>query len=159
MHLWKTSELVSELQTGAVSERDKMLYVLITGIAYALMSDPMFSIGLEYSSLDGVGLVLFILITVLGTLYAYKQNRDGDNRDFITRVACLAVPIGVRYFLVALIGGTVIAITEGMVTVTTGSETTYQTTPAQLIFMTTLAALYYWSLGKRIAEVARIREA
>jgi hypothetical protein len=159
MHLWKTSELVAELRAGTVSEKDKMLYVLVTGIAYVVMSDPIFSIGLEYSTLDALGLALLTVITVLGTLYTYKRNREGDDRDFITRVACLAVPIGVRLLLVALIGGLVVGIIEAVLSGSSNTEHTYQTTPLQLGFVATITTLYYRSLGERIADVARGRDA
>ena len=159
MYLWKTSNLVAELKAGTMSEKDKMLYVLITGLAYGVMSDPLFSVGIEYSILDWAGLVLMIFTTVLGTLYGYKMNREGDNRDFITRYVSLSVPVGVRLFLVALVGGVIIGFVEGAFTDGSERDSTNQTTLTQLVFMTTLSAFYYSILGERIEDVSKSSDA
>ena len=159
MYLWKTSSLVAELKAGAVSERDKMLYVLVTGLAYGLMADPLLSVDLEYSALDWVGLVLMIATTVVGTLYGYVKNRDGDNQDFITRYISLSVPIGVRLLLVALVGGVAIGFLDEEIFDGGEGGPTNQTTPLQLIFLTAVSALYYWLLGKRLEDVSKRSDA
>ena len=155
MYLWKTSDLVAQLKAGTVSEKDKMLYVLVTGLGYGIMSDPLFSIGLEYSMLDWVGLVLMILTTTVGTLYAYTKNRNGDDQDFITRYISLSVPIGIRLIVVGVVGAVAIGFIEGGTSDGIESDPKNKTTLLQLIFWTVAVAFYYWFLGKRIEDISK----
>ena len=154
MYLWKTTELVGELRANTVSEKDKMFYVLATGLACGLGSDPLFSIGLEYSVLDGINLALMLIVTIVGTLFVYRKNQKGDNRDFVTRFVCLSVPLGVRLIAIALISGFTIGIFESYLSGGNGSDGGNQTTPIQIIFRTAIAIIFYKMLGTHIEAVA-----
>ena len=159
MYLWKTSRLVEELKIDAVSEKDKMLYVLTTSLVYALICDPLFATEVEYSSLDWANLFLTIAITALGTLYTFKKNRDGDNRDFITRYTALSVPIGFRLILLSLAGGIAIGFIEGAFSDAVEGSPSNETTLLQLSFFTGAGAVYYWLLGRGIESVAKRSDA
>jgi hypothetical protein len=103
MYIWRVKSLIEDLRVERVPERDKMLYLLVTGIFYVLISDPFIYIGLKYTWLDGASLAIRLASLVVGILYVYRINKAIDNRDFITRFVCLSVPITVRVLALAVL--------------------------------------------------------
>jgi len=98
MYLWNVDKLVAELKEGRVSERDKLLYLLLNGVGVDIVSDSYFNQSFGYSNVDFANTAVNLLFTVAGTIFIYLKNKAGDNLDLITRCLCLGTPIGFRVF-------------------------------------------------------------
>ena len=158
VYIWKTKSLISELREDKVSEIEKLKYVIFMGVVYAVFSDPLVVFSVEYSYIAVINLVSVVLITVLGTIYAFKKNSSGDNKHFVTRYICLGVPIGVKIFLLALILGILVAIIDTEL-LGQGFEYSEEVIPqptsfTQVVVTALVLVLYYFYLGKAIRETA-----
>jgi len=158
VYIWKTKNLISDLKEGKVSEKEKLKYVIFLGVAYAVLSDPAISIGIEYSAMDAINLVLVVVLTVFGIIYAYKMNCKGDNTDFITRYTCLSIPIGTKIFCLALVAGILVGIldiafmSEGIESI--DESLAMPTSLTQVVVTALIMVLFYYYLGKGIYEVS-----
>lgn len=97
MNLWRYDELANRLKAGKVSELEKFYYFFVFMLVAYLGSISNFS-----SSFNGLqkintllSLVSLVIYTV-GLSCLYKTNQKGDGKNFMERMICLAIPIGVR---------------------------------------------------------------
>ncbi len=102
MYLWKVNDLVNDLREEKVTESESAKYVILLGVLYALGSDPIFSIGLEYTVFDTISTLIVVISTFIGTYYCYSKNRSGDNKEFLSRYICLSVPISMRLIVIII---------------------------------------------------------
>ena len=42
-------------------------------------------------------------IIIIGTYVCYQSNKEGDNKNFMERMVCLSLPIGLRFLVLSLI--------------------------------------------------------
>ena len=146
-----------------------MLYLLFNGVVFALLSSPPFfdslessavdSIGDDYSVIDAVRFISTIAITIAGTLFGYIANRDGDNRDFITRFVCLSVPVAIRMIAIALIVAFPVGVVGGLLSLGKYCESTYRVELFLMVWEMVILGLFYVVLCARIGEVAKGRAA
>ena len=155
MYFWKVDALVADLKTGAVTQKDECLYILLIVL---LLSFATMMSGLKDSPFhiyDLVDLILTPLLNILGVLYCYQVNSKGDNRDFILRVCCLGLPV-VSRILVFTLPLQILAATVGFIL--SGSDITddasIPTTLLEVAGSAVIMVLYYWYLASKIKAVA-----
>ena len=109
MYWWRINPLKAELASGAVSESEKLkylmamllLYVISGEVSYlAAQADP----GDTLTATDWLSSALFVITTFIGTYYCYRRNRAGDAKCFIERFVCLSWPITIRFLAIMLLG-------------------------------------------------------
>jgi len=148
MYLWKSKKLVADLKNEGLSEKEKLKYMLFWGVATLIASDPILHVGNPYTSTDTIISILMFIITIIGTVFCYKANKNGDNTDFITRYVCLSIPIGIKAitFLILLL---TILIT---IAVTLDFEVFEEGSITELVFEASLVTAFvvyiYYSLVK-----------
>ncbi len=97
--------LARKLKTNTLSELQQLWYYLVfviigvlltsyTAIEFLAMPSSMWS----YLS-DATAL----LLTIVGTIWVFRTNVSGDNRQFIARCTCLGFPIGVQTLLLTIV--------------------------------------------------------
>lgn len=87
--------------------------------------------------------LLMVCITIIGTWLCYRTNRNGDNKDFITRYICLWIPIAIRIALLG-IAALMIYVPLGMVLI--GPEYLESDTWLDALFIVVFVSLFYWRL-------------
>lgn len=91
MYLWNVNALVKDLREDKMSENEKLKYYLLSGVvALALPHE------LDLFTILDIG------VFIIGTYLCFEANSKGDNRNFITRMICLEIPLGIRYVLILL---------------------------------------------------------
>jgi hypothetical protein len=153
MYIWKPNNLAIDLRNNNVSEKEKLKYTLFWVLAMVIFSDPAIYIGYEYVLNDTI-------ISAAGTIYCYKINKRGDNKDFISRYICLSIPVGIR--ALAVLAFVIIAIViidlSFEMNVLGGEEEVFTTTIPEIIIFSIFMVYLYFYLGKFI-EIASKKNA
>ena len=110
MYLFRTNRLVEDFQNDAVSQKDTMKYLilflvgsLLINFCYELLfyiDDPSLS-GLSQETVI-IKYFIFVVITITGGYLCYRKNYQGDNKLFIERFICIAVPVSIRIVLLSV---------------------------------------------------------
>jgi hypothetical protein len=99
MRIWRTKKLVEELARGALSEREKVTYLVITAVMWttaALIPDPK-----PWTIFDNIRL-LSIAITISGYVMCFRVNQAADGRLFVERAVIISLPLTFRIFVAPL---------------------------------------------------------
>ena len=102
MYFWRINNLISDLGSGRIAERQKMYYYLagsllsLLSIAVSLLLPAMPNI---YTVLN---ILLSLLLTAAGILLCFEANARGDGEEFLTRMVCLSWVINIRLLSVLI---------------------------------------------------------
>jgi len=100
MYIWKIEPLIDELKLGEVSQKDQFKYALAFSLLTAIASDPLLTVGIEYTSMDSISSVIMLIVTIVGLWFCYRVNENADNKDFILRFFTLGLPISIRFIAI-----------------------------------------------------------
>ncbi len=102
MYWFNSSKLADDFREGRVDERERFKYYLASLIAWSVVVQALIFSGtvLDVESLVSAGANLIVI--VVGTVLCYRENRRGDDKDFIPRMICLGWPAGVLIALAVL---------------------------------------------------------
>ena len=152
MYLWKTKALAERLKNDSLSQKDHfwylLLFVTINSVIIELSVYDIQPVTIIYITQS----LLMVSITIIGTWLCYRTNRNGDNKDFITRYICLWIPIAIR---IALLGFSVLMVYVPMGILLIGSEYLESDTWLDSLFIVVLAALFYWRLYAAIRLISQ----
>ncbi len=154
MYFWKTNKLESDLNRGSLTQNDRYKYLLafmiITVVCIEMSSYvpelPSLTRLVESSSV--------FLATILGTMYCYKTNREGDNSDFIDRFICLYLPIFIRLMVFFSIIFSLYMILGFALLGDSFDKFTDSTNWIDVIFIVGFEIIFYWKLSASIRKVA-----
>ncbi|MBT3455801.1 hypothetical protein HN446_01945 [bacterium] len=117
MYIWRVGKLVEEFKNGTLTEQEKVKYVIsfclfqATGLtvyswvplSYRILFINTFSylsrvLPKAYAPkiafmLEALFMAAPFLLTALGIWYCYRENKKGDDKNFVDRFVCLSVPI------------------------------------------------------------------
>ena len=135
-----------------MTEKDKLRYVIFAAVVQFLFASP----GALYMIQQPTTLAVYgiwIAIAVIGILYCFRANQDGDGRNFIERFVCLGAPLFLRW--VTAVYGSLIVLWTGWSFFGTG-RTLAPTwgSSVYMILMVPLYGLYYLWLRKYIRVAA-----
>jgi RsiW-degrading membrane proteinase PrsW (M82 family) len=91
LYLWNTKALINDLRNEQVTQEEQLKYFLLGAVLVFALPERV----TLYHVVD-------IVILILGVLSCYNANSKGDNKDFIVRLTCLAIPLSIRIFLPSL---------------------------------------------------------
>ena len=158
MYFWKVNNLVEDFKSGKVSQKEEFKYMLLFSVLMIFTSDPLFYVGSSYNIYDSVSTILMLAASVWGVYYCYKINSAGDNKDFIVRVMCIGLPVGIRVLVIFIpIYILVQALTRFLSEELTadGSNTeAYETTIYSVAISFIFIVSYYVYLAKKIRAVS-----
>lgn len=125
MYIWNVNGLARDLKGKKVSQYDQALYyiglaslILIplglsniigyTNVAHILFTRPwltysMLPIAKTFMPSNSILLLIDLALLIWGTLYCYRQNKKGDNKDFLLRLMCLSFPSTIRFLILKLV--------------------------------------------------------
>ncbi|OBY75394.1 hypothetical protein [Acinetobacter gyllenbergii] len=103
MYFWNTKKLIDDLKNDRLTEQNYKNYYLISS---AFMLIMMFA--MRFAPIDDVlpnliDAVLSIIILIAGVNFCFKANGGNQGKQFLNRLICLFLPIGVRFILVYLL--------------------------------------------------------
>ena len=104
MYLWNTKKLAVSLRNDEVGEKEKFKYFIVL----LIILGPPISFGLleeleELHWVDVVSSLAMLTIVIIGSLKSFRTNCAGDNKNFIERFVCLAVPLGIKLTILTIL--------------------------------------------------------
>ena len=158
IHLWNTRKLASELAKGQLSERSSEQYMLVGTLLYAYNNYWALWFG-TYRDW-GFFLELFVVVAIglLGVFECYKANGEDKGTNFILRYCALAVPVGFKVAILALLAGQVLYFASSQIL----GQGTFRD-PAlvyRLLYFALTVSLnfvYYWRIAHHIARVQAVQ--
>lgn len=147
MYIWRIEGLKGQLAARALSDREVL--------PYFVASSSMFGLGLAIppSNPNGWDTVLGLaiaLLTVLGTLWGYRQNGGQSGREFLPRFVAIGWVSSLRLLPAVLLAILVLFIIAGA-----PLEGTPQTSPFDVFVFAGLTVVYYQRVGAHVRQVAR----
>jgi len=105
MHILKTSALIRELASGALSERHKVGYLIGGSVAYivfAFLGQYVLNIsGPSNRAIATIEALVAVVVTAVGILICHRQMRNIPGARFVEIYVCLSLPILVQATLMA----------------------------------------------------------
>ena len=156
MYIWKVSPLIEQLKSESLSQKEQFKYFLTYSILMVLATDPLLSVGLEYSIYDTINTLVMSLLTIGGIVYCYKINKSIDDKDFILRLVTLGLPIIVRLIALVLVIGIIYGIIDASISDTSSLEEseTFQTTIVDVVITSILSVIYYVYFASKLKSLS-----
>jgi hypothetical protein len=156
MYIWKVSPLIEQLKSEGLSQKEQLKYFLTFSVLTVLATDPLLSVGLEYSIYDTINTITTSLLTILGVVYCYKINKSIDDKDFILRFVTLGLPIVVRLIALAIVIGIIFGVIAASLSDTSIIEDseTFQTTIVDVVMTSTLLVIYYAYFANKLKTLS-----
>lgn len=96
MYWWNYRKLAEDLRENRVDEKERFKYFLATFIGWN-MAVLLWAYSPGPFGLPGfVAVAVCVIIAIIGIASCYRANQRGDNVDFIPRMICLALPVGLQ---------------------------------------------------------------
>jgi hypothetical protein len=158
MYFWKVDNLIEDLKSEKVTQKEEFKYMLYFAIATTLFSDPIFSVNISYNIYDLMRAGLYVTTTILGLYYCYKINSAGDNNDFMKRVICIGLPVTVRLFVIFtpisfLWGGIVYYVIQGN-SVGDPLPEIHESNVYEVVYLALMLGVCWLYLSKKIKKIS-----
>ncbi len=158
-NLLNINALVENFKQRRVGEYLKFKYLL----AEIILITTLASISMQTPPADNLEWVLYsvllLFMIVIGTIYAYKQNKQGDNSDFIARYIAVSFVITIRFIITLSLIGAVFGVFAAIAQNFDGLIITLEESVVfNLILNVLITGLYYYLVGKYVREIATARE-
>jgi hypothetical protein len=154
MYLWKTNKLVKELSEKSITQAEKYKYLLAFMIITAFIIELSSYVPENPSIIPITGSILVFLTTVVGTIYCYRVNQQGDNLDFVDRYISLYIPIfiNVTVYFMSMFS---LYILIGFIFFSDAFDRfTDSTNWIDVVFIVGFECLFYWILSSSIKKVS-----
>lgn len=93
--LFDVQYMAQALKNNALSERRKMIYMLLVLVGIVALYEVILGAGLIYNAWSAVQGVMLVTTSALGIVSAFWANQRYKGTNFIERYICLALPAGV----------------------------------------------------------------
>ena len=100
MYWWNASKLADDLREGRVDEKERFKYFLGTIVLWIWASQLIFHFGSPFKIGYLIASAVNLILVIVGIALCYRANSRRDNKDFISRMVCLALPIGIQLGLI-----------------------------------------------------------
>ena len=149
MYFWSVDALKEQLKAAQVPELDQFRYafgyVTVTALAEALPSPVA-----DLNMWDTLDLILYVLVTIVGTIYCYRANGGRYGQRFLERYFGLAWVVGIRFAVQTLVPLFVLFLV-GMHLFGAQAEVG---SPYRTAFLLIVTAEFYRRLARHIREVS-----
>jgi hypothetical protein len=103
MYFWNTNKLIDDLKNERLADRDYKNYYLVSASVTCLMMFAMrFSpvVDVVASIID---IVISLMMLIIGMNLCFAANGGNDGNQFLNRLICIFLPIGVKLLLAYLL--------------------------------------------------------
>jgi hypothetical protein len=100
MNFINDKELALRFKNDAVPSRERLIYLILFALPLYVLTSQFFiqiSAAEETRYFHHILDSSLIVLNLIGIIFCYRTNRDGDNVEFIERFVSLSFPIFVRY--------------------------------------------------------------
>jgi len=99
MYFWNTKKLIDDLRNNRLTEQNYKNYYLVSSVFMLIMMFAM-----RFAPVDGelpnlIDAVLSTIILIVGINFCFKANGGNQGKQFVSRLICLFLPIGIRFIL------------------------------------------------------------
>lgn len=105
MNFFRDRELATRFKNGNVTQRECFSYYIVISVIYCIVfSSPALYI-MSFIGVNKWTLItdLFVLVsTIIGSIYVFKTNSKGDNKNFVERCVCIGFPVVIQAFLLMM---------------------------------------------------------
>lgn len=112
MYFWDSRQLAVDLRNDAVpaaTMRNYFIALLIIGAPSVFLS---LADGQKPDVWDGINTVGYLIIVILGIMYAYRANGGDQGTRFIEKSVALLLPLTIQSFALALVLAAVVYFAE-----------------------------------------------
>jgi L-asparagine transporter-like permease len=100
MYFWKVDDLIADFIADKVTAKEEMKYIIcyiIFSYSAALVE---LALPLKSNLFDYAGLFSSLFLYIIGVYACYRINSTGDDKDFLRRMVCISVPVGIRTMVI-----------------------------------------------------------
>ena len=149
MYFIKLYPLKEKLRERSVSDREALPYLIIFGVLTTLA--VYLPAQENYNNWDAFNVVLSLILTIGGTLYAYFENGGNDGFDFIQKYVVLGWVVFVRFFL----GSFPIFLLLIYIGISSGLHSSEATSPYGVLIAFLWEVIFYQRLGRHIKDTTK----
>ena len=105
MIFFNDTKLAVRFRENMVPSRERLFYYIVFILAYTVLTTSVVTQQLASSrgSFDDITDIISIVGVVIGTLWCYRSNALGDNKEFIERIICLSFPVMIRTIVLSIL--------------------------------------------------------
>jgi len=151
MYIWNTRKLVADLSKGQLPQHEQFKYLLVWVLISLLLYELPSSASEPYSLERAVISFGSAVITLVGTVHAYRANKGRAGSEFLVRYVSLSLPIFVRLFVLMV---PVMFLYFGIAEHGFGIDVTSSTTWGDAGFLLGFETLFFYRLAKNIRQLA-----
>lgn len=155
MYIWNKKALEQKLIADSLTEREKFSYVFVLTISYSLAASIGAFLPQEVSEIAIIGHVVILLLTVIGIIWCFQINQNGDGKNFVERFICMGWILSVRVlllyfaFLIAISVGLTLAYPEQYQESFNGPSIIWD-----ILLGGGVTLIYYWRIAVSITTIA-----
>lgn len=155
IHWWRTEALVQELGDGQVGERESLVYAMLSALLYFQAVYYAIWFGGTQSAMVIAEFLAVTLIAFAGLYECFKANGGAAGHEYLKRLYCLGVPVGIKVSLATVALGQAIAF--GFAHVVRPQDLRDPAFAYQLLsffFAGAFTVLYYWRVARHMRDIA-----
>lgn len=160
IHWWRTEALVRELAEGRVGERESLAYAMLSALLYFQAVYYGIWFGGTQSAMVIAEFLAVTLVALAGLYECFKANGGAAGTDYLKRLYCLGVPVGIKVSLATVVLGQAIAFGFGRVVRPQDFRDpalAYQL--LSFFFAGAFTVLYYWRVARHMRRLATAGDA
>lgn len=146
MYFWRIEQLKDQLIARPLSDREALPYLLVfVGLTAAIGFIP----GESLNVWDHVGTTLSVILTILGTLWVYRQNGGAAGHFFLQRYLTVGWVIGIRWVVGLFAIFFPLYFVLSLLSIESDVSTWYDTA-----IIAAAELVMYWRIGSHVEHVA-----
>jgi hypothetical protein len=156
IHWWSTDKLVTDLIHNRLSEDQSLRYAMISAVLLTGSLYYSYWLGAERDWLLFTEFAAVCVISLIGLHECFKANGGSDGSDFLKRLYCLGVPLGIKFWLIGVVAALVFYYGVPRIATAASFRDPYLVYKlAALSFVGALTVCYYWRLAHHLARIAK----
>jgi hypothetical protein len=158
IHWWNTDKLVRELTHNQLSEDQSLRYAMISAILLTASLYYSYWVGAERDWLLLIEFGAVCVISLIGLQECFKANGGSNGSDFLKRLFCLGVPVGIKFWVAGIVAAQVFYyVAPRIATSATFRDPYFVYRLATLSFVSLFTICYYWRIAYHMARIARLQ--
>jgi len=156
MNFFSDRELAQRFMDDEVPSRERFNYFMVATVLPILVTSNFF-VSKTLVEIDGWSVaadVVFLAISVVGTVLCYRTNRRGDDREFIERSICIAFPVFIQALLLGIASIPICFLWIELASIYFSNLKEFPDSFHYLVFSIIFASYFYWRLNSSIRIAA-----
>lgn len=147
--------LITDFRQGRVDEPLRFKYLLVTYLLLTLAVSLTIQVPPEDGLVWLLNTTVFLVAVITGTVYSYRQNKQGDNVDFLARYIAVNFVVSMRFFVAYIILFIALVLLFPLLEGTAFMNALGVDIVLNLVLYTIAYALYYYFIITHIRQIAQ----